>query len=233
MPELIPVEQARIIVDNRELKSKVLEELYRQKVQLDIRQLPVADYIVSERVGIEFKKIADFEASIIDGRLFTQCEELIDNFERPVLIIEGDCLFHGRVHPNAVRGAIASVTTDYGIPVINVDSPEEAAQLIIAYARREQSEIEPIIKYNFIRKGMSDTQLQEAIISGFPTVGTKLARELLKKFKSIKGVMNAKIEELLEIPKIGNIKAARIYELINKEYEYGKKQKKENVVSNK
>lgn len=219
MTELIPVEQARVIADNRELKGRVLEELYRQKVQLDVRQLPVADYVVSDRVGIEFKTIQDFEASIIDGRLFKQCEDLIDNFETPLLIIQGECMFHGRVHPNAVRGAIASITTDYGIPVINVDTPEEAAQLIIAYARREQSSQERTVKYNAVRKGLSDTQLQEAIIAGFPNIGAKLAQELLKTFKNIKGVVNAKVEDLLQVPKIGEVKAARLYELINKNYQ--------------
>jgi Fanconi anemia group M protein len=216
------VDQVKIIVDDREVRGRIVEELFKTGVQLDIRHLEVADYIVSDRVGIEFKSIKDFEASIIDGRLFKQCEELIDNFDRPVLLIEGECLFHGRIHPNAVRGAIASITTDYGIPVINVDSPAEAANLIIAYARREQSELDKVVKYNAKRKAFTDDQFQEAIISAFPQLGVKLAQALLEHFGSVKKVVNATLTELKLVEGIGEGKAKRIFDLVNKKY---KKQK--------
>jgi len=210
--------ETKIIIDNRELKGRVVEELYRLKAQLDVRTLEVADYVVSDRVGLEFKTSKDFEASIIDGRLFKQCEELVDNFDNPVIIVQGDCLFHGRVHPNAVRGAIASITTDYGIPIINVDSPAEAAQLIIAYARREQSELSRQVKYNACRKSFTDQQFQESIIAAFPKIGAKLAQELLKHFGSVKAVINASLEELREVPGIAAGKATIIHCLVNLEY---------------
>ncbi|MFA5406044.1 MAG: ERCC4 domain-containing protein [Candidatus Nanoarchaeia archaeon] len=210
--------EVKVIVDNRELKGRVVEELFRIKAQLDVRTLAVADYVVSDRVGIEFKTVKDFEASIIDGRLFKQCEELVDNFDNPIIIVQGDCLFHGRVHPNAVRGAIASITTDYNIPIITVDTPQEAAQLIIAYARREQSELSRQIKYNASRKSFTDKQFQESIIAAFPKIGGKLAAELLNYFGSVKRVINASLEELNKVPGIAKGKATIIYSLTNKEY---------------
>jgi Fanconi anemia group M protein len=212
------VSQVKIIVDDREVRGKLVEELFKAKAQLDVRHLEVADYVVSERVGIEFKSIKDFEASIIDGRLFKQCEELIDNFDRPILLIEGGCLFHGRIHPNAVRGAIASITTDYGIPVINVDSPAEAASLIIAYARREQSQLNKTVKYNAKRRAFTDDQFQEAIISAFPQLGVKLAQALLEHFGSVKGVINASLTDLKLVEGIGDGKAKTIFDLVNKKY---------------
>jgi len=212
------VKDVKVIVDNRELKGNLVQELYNLKVQMDVRRLEVGDYVVSERVAFEFKTAQDFEASIIDGRLFKQCEELIDNFDRPVILVQGECLFHGRLHPNAVRGAIASITTDYGIPVINVDTANEAALLIIAYARREQGEPDKNIRYNAKRRAFTDEQFQESIIAAFPSVGVKLARELLNHFGSVKEVINASLDELKVVPMIGEGKAQRVLELINKKY---------------
>ena len=210
--------EVKIIVDDRELRNKVVEELFRVKAQIDIRHLGVADYIVSDRVAIEFKTTADFEASIIDTRLFKQCEELIDAFEKPIIIVQGDCLFHGRIHPNAIRGAIASVTTDFGIPIITVDTPQEAAQLIIAYARREQGDPNRTIKYNAKPKALNDNQLQESVIASLPTVGVKLSKELLNNLGSVKEVINAPIEQLINVPGIAKGKASKIHEIINKQY---------------
>jgi len=215
---LKPVNEVVVLVDTRELRGGVVEELYKLKAQLDVRHLEVGDYVISDRVGIEFKSIKDFEASVIDGRLFKQCEELIDNFDRPVILVQGDCLFHGRIHPNAVRGAIASITTDYGIPVINVDTPAEAANLIVAYARREQGEPDKQIRYNAKRKAFTDDQFQEAIIAAFPQLGVKLAQELLNHFGSVKKVINASLDDLKEIPGIGEGKAKRMLNLIVKKY---------------
>ena len=47
-----------------------------------------------------------------------------DNFEKPIIIIEGDTLY-GRLQPNAVRGALASVIIDLGIPIIWTKNPAD------------------------------------------------------------------------------------------------------------
>ncbi len=211
------INELKIIVDHRELKGRVVEELFKQKVQLDIRQLSVADYIVSDKVAFELKDSKDFEASIIDGRLFKQCEELIDNYQKPVIIIVGDYIT-GRVHPNAVRGAIASITTDYNIPIITVKNAEEAAKQIIAYARREQGTPNNNPRIPNKKKIISDEQAKEAMIAAAPMIGIKLAKELLTKFGSVKKIINATIKELTEVNGIGIKKAEALHKIINNDY---------------
>jgi len=214
---LKPPNELKIIIDSREIKSRVARVLYDQGVTLVPKSLIVGDYVVSDRVVIERKSSADLESSIIDGRIFKQAEELTDNFDRPIIIIEGD-YHNGRVHPNATRGAIASLTTDFGIPVINVPDSDEAAFLIIAYARREQSELNRPITYSAKRKGLTDKQLQESIIGSFPNFGPQIAKNLLKHFKTIKRVVNAGEEHLIKVDKVGKIKAKRFNEIVNKRY---------------
>jgi len=62
----------KIIIDTRESKSGIAKELSTLDVDIDLQQLTVADYIVSSRIGIERKDVADFSQSLIDGRLFPQ-----------------------------------------------------------------------------------------------------------------------------------------------------------------
>jgi len=39
----------------------------------------------------------------------------LQQFENPIIIIEGDDLYsHREIHPNAIRGALASIATDHG-----------------------------------------------------------------------------------------------------------------------
>lgn len=208
-----------VIVDSRELRSKAVKTLYERGVHIKSKRLEVADFVVSDRVAIERKTLKDFESSIIDGRLFKQCEELIDNYERPVIIIEGDSLLSSRLHPNAVRGALASVTTDFGIPVIIVDDGVETALLIIAYARREQLKIKRPIIYGAKRKKLTDSDFMEAVIASFPNIGAQIAINLLKRFKTLKKILSAKEEKLMKVDKVGPVIAKRLIELINKEYE--------------
>lgn len=212
-------DEVTVIIDSRELKSMAAKTLYERGVKIKSEHLEIADFVVSDRVAIERKTINDFESSIIDGRLFKQCEELIDNYERPVLIIEGGSLFAGRLHPNSVRGALASITTDYGMPVITVDDGVETALIIIAYARREQSELKRPVIYNAKKKKVTDSDFMESVIASFPNIGAQIAINLLKHFKTLHNIFNAGEEDLMQVDKVGPFIAKRLIELINKEYD--------------
>ena len=95
---------------------------------------------LSDEVAIERKTKNDFISSIMDKRLHKQAKELVENFKKPLMIIEGAELYSsGYIHPNAVRGAIASIAVDFGIPIIPTRSPEDTAAMINRIAIREQT----------------------------------------------------------------------------------------------
>ncbi|GAH15953.1 unnamed protein product, partial [marine sediment metagenome] len=54
----------KIICDSRETASAVVRALSLMGVTVELKQLPVADYILSERVGIERKSAQDFNDSV-------------------------------------------------------------------------------------------------------------------------------------------------------------------------
>jgi Fanconi anemia group M protein len=51
-----------------------------------------------------------------------------------------------------------------------------------------------------------------------PNVGPSLAKELLKKFKTVKKIVNAKEEKLKKVEKIGEKKAKNIRNILDSDY---------------
>ncbi|MFT4304293.1 MAG: DEAD/DEAH box helicase [Candidatus Woesearchaeota archaeon] len=210
-----------IYVDNREKGNDIPKRLIDIGAEVKLKQLATADYIISSRTGIEYKKTDDFIASLIDGRLLTQASNLVKNFDRPLIIVEGKESIYGirNIHPNAIRGLIASITIDFRIPIIYTADPNDTAETILAMARREQDENKNTISLHQNKKPATKNEQKEYIISSIPNVGTNLAKELLTQFGSVKNVINATEEELTKIDKIGKGISSKIIDLIKEKYE--------------
>ncbi len=86
--------EVSVYADDRE--NKVLKKLSRKEVDLKTKRLELADFLVSERTAVERKKAEDFVNSLIDKRLFEQIKELRNQFENPVLLVEGRDLYSHR-----------------------------------------------------------------------------------------------------------------------------------------
>ncbi|MCK4336123.1 MAG: hypothetical protein KAT94_02765 [Candidatus Aenigmarchaeota archaeon] len=220
--KILDTGKVRIVVDHRESKNHVFRNLRDFDADLVRKQLKTGDYICSDRVCVERKTIPDFVQSIIDQRIFKQVNEISECFEKPLLIIEGnpDLLFLERnVHPNMIRGALASLAIDHKIPIIWTRNSLETANQIYWIAYREQIKEKRSLAIRCSRKFASVSDQQEFLIAGLPHVNTKLSRNLLKKFKTPKRVFSAKQEKLMNVDKIGKGKAKKIWELLNKEYD--------------
>lgn len=210
----------KVIVDHREASSGVVREIHRLELEVEMQQLDVGDFIVSDRVGVERKTVPDFLSSLIDGRLLEQSKNLAETFERPLMILEGEGLYTERgIHPNAVRGALACITVDYSVPVISTENERETAQIIKAVAKREQEGTKSEIPVRSGRKSLTLPQLQRFIVEGLPGVSAVLAKRLLNHFKSVENVVRASEEELKDVHGIGEEKARRIRRVLEFEYE--------------
>lgn len=207
----------RVIVDQRERNSELLEMLQSLGIEVELKTILVGDYVVSDRVCIERKTIHDFESSIISGRLFDQITRLKETYEFPVLILEGD---HDtfRLKSKVISGAIAALYIDYGVGVLFSHSPSNTAEVIASIIVHEQDKRvrEPSLKGGF--RAYTQQQFQEFVIGNLPGIGPKLSRALLGHFKSIKNIANASKEELMKVEKIGKKKAERIHRTLNEMY---------------
>ena len=200
-----------IYADHREKAGKTIKELIDKGIKVELKQLEVADYILGEEIGVELKTVPDFVDSLIDGRLLEQIKDLKYNFKKPLLIIEGeeDLYSMRKVHPNSIRGMLITIAISFGIPILNSRNFKETTELLVSIAKREQKE-KGYFSPNPTKRGISLKEQQEYFISSLPSVGLKLAKELLEKFGSPKNIVNASEEELQKVSKIGEKKAAKI-----------------------
>lgn len=182
--------------------------------------LKCADYVLSQRCGVELKTTEDFVSSIIDGRLLEQLKALKQNFERPLIIIQGtqDLYAVRNVHPNAIRGMLATIAVSYGIPLIYSKDEKDSAAILLSIARREQEGEKRDFSPHADRKPMTLREQQEYLVSCLPNIGPNLSKELLKHFGSVRKVMEASLLELQKVEGVGEKKAQAIRELIEKEY---------------
>ncbi len=208
--------EVKIIVDKRERNLDILEGLSGSGILLNFAQLPVGDYILSDRMCVERKTVHDLENSIINTRLFDQVDRLNNTYKKPILLIEGE-ESEFTMNPNVVLGAIISVYSDYNVQVIRSKDTADTVSTLARLAEREQEEKrEPRMLGS--KRAFSDSQWQILILSSIPGVGPKLARALIRHFRTIKGVIDAEPDKLTEVDKIGKKKAEKIYEILNAKF---------------
>ncbi len=209
---------AKVIIDNRERNLDIIDGLQNSGIELVFAQNPVGDYILSDRVCVERKTTSDLEGSIINSRLFDQLDRLKNSFEKPMVIIENNGEGY-RLTGNVILGAILAVYLDYGIQVIWSSDALETADILATIAKREQDGKQREPRLVGLKKAHSEYEWQLLILNSIPGVGTKLAKNMLANFKSIKNIVNADTKELMKVEKIGKKKAERIFEILNSEYE--------------
>jgi len=211
--------KTKVIVDHRE--RKVADELIDIDVDVEIKELKAGDFVLSDKVGVELKTKNDFVASMIDGRLNNQLKLLRENFEIPLLIVQGeDDIYSIRnVHPNAIRGMLATISVSYGIPIIYSKNAKDTAGILKIVAKREQDPNFKSFNLRNERKPLTSKELKEYIVESLPGIGRNLSRNLLEEFKSVRKIFNADVEELKRVDKIGKKKAESIKKIIDEEYQ--------------
>lgn len=209
---------ALVIVDPRERSlARMLESM---GVGVTLRVLEVGDYVVSDRVGIERKTADDLVDSLVgaERNIFAQLKDLARSYERPILILEGRDLYARQVHPNAIRGALASIAVDFGVAIIPTADEDETVSVIAAIARREQQAGGGAPQAHGKKTHRTLKEQQEYLVSSIPGVGNAVAKNLLRHFGSVERVFAASAEELKEVELVGPKTAERIRELVGGEY---------------
>ena len=201
------------------LSAQLAKLLESMGLEVTLRNLEVGDYAISERVAVERKTARDFVSSIIDPQrnLFRQMADLARTYDRPIVILEGRDFYGTQMSPASIQGALASVAVDYGVPIIPTEDQDDTARIISLLVQREKKEgREP--KAHGHKTARTLKEQQEYLISAIPSVGPRVARNLLRHFGSIQRVMTASEEELRDAPLVGPKIAERIRELVGGEY---------------
>ncbi|MEM4703177.1 MAG: ERCC4 domain-containing protein [Candidatus Pacearchaeota archaeon] len=210
-----------IIVDKREKNSLVIPELIANRAEVEIKHLKIADYILGD-IAIERKTIPDFINSMISKRLIRQLQELKE-YPKQLLILEGieeQELYNDSnegIHSNAIRGMLLSILLNYHIPIIFTKNYKDTAHFLLVLEKRltkPNREISLKVK----KRANSLQEQQQLVLESFPGIGPKTAKTLLKKFKTIKRIINAELEDLIKINKFDRRKAETMKKIVNTQY---------------
>ena len=231
------LKESRIVVDEREKKSGIPDLLKATGINVEMKMLPVGDYIVAPETIVERKTIRDMMASIFDGRLFDQCQRLKEHYQFPILLIEGDVdeieelieFYFKNKNGNMEKksggtwfyGVISSVAIDFRIPIIYTPNALHSTKLLISMCTRKE-----IIKGPFLKKikKSSDLQIQQlSVLSSLPGVGEKIAIRMLEKFGTPLKVLSASTTELSKITGLGEARAKKLKKILQAQSKHLKK----------
>ncbi|QSG12694.1 ERCC4-like helicase [Halapricum desulfuricans] len=216
-------ETVEIVVDQRELDATIARDLSkREGIETRLETLAVGDYVVSDRVVVERKTVSDFLDTLTGGdrSLFEQVKDGARYYDRPVVIIEGDGLYGERnVHPNAIRGALASLAVDFGASVVRTDDEDDTAAMLEVLATREQEAADRAVSAHGEKQAKTLPEQQEYVVASIADVGPVTAQSLLAHFGSVEAALTADSDELQDVEGVGEVTAERIREVVASEYD--------------
>jgi len=218
----VRIKDLRIIIDERERKSGIPKLLQKIGINVEVKTLPIGDYIVSHETVVERKSISDFISSIFDGRLFDQCNRLKEHFQFPIILLEGnvDEIETITENPLVFYGALSTIAVEFKIPIIPTPNASHTAKLLVALSSRKDSIKGPLLKK--IRKSNDIQKQQLSVLCSLPGVGEKTAIRLLEKFGSPLKVLSASTKDLSKISGLGESRAKKIKKMLERKSKHTK-----------
>ncbi len=232
----------KVYVDSREPTNmqEMIEKLFPQKVE--IVMLNVGDYIfdfIRYAVVVERKSIDDFVNSIRNNRIWEQLQKILNFKEfnskevrRRILLIEGtfdqfmpDSQFLSDKQKNrfyaSMMGALQQIIFVYHVPIIFADNQVALKQFFRILVEREKNgknDTLPSARWTKEETKISgEVDYRIIMLSSIPTIGPQLAKNLLRRYRSIKNIVNATKESLAKVPGIGMKRAEMIYNFFRSE----------------
>ena len=171
-------------------------------------------------------KVNDYVESLISGRLHTQLYQMSYNFPFSILILEGtieevlmERKIRREVYISSLAGSLYKRAPDGAQGVINLvclSTPYDTA-LFIKFLHEKAENYEPRLP-KLKRYKMSEDEQLVTLLSTLPGVGEKRAEKLLKRFGSLKNLVNASYSEIASVDGVPSTVAKKIYQLFNKKF---------------
>jgi len=176
-------------------------------------QLPVGDYVISDRVCVERKAAGDLAASIRDGRLFDQAQRLLQTWPAPVLVIEASTV---DPMPESWRGAVCKVV-EQGVTVLQTRDLEDTAGWIARLAKRARRCPSQVgaLPTGRRRSPIGAAAQAELMLTSVHGISPATARRVLGHFGSVAGVARAELRDLREVPGVGPGRARALREALH------------------
>lgn len=229
----------RVYVDDREKSSEVPELLKLMGVTVIFKKLSIGDYMISDDIIVERKRVDDLVRSVFDGRFFDQIGRLSKEVQKPLLIIEGDLKLAKLMTDRwkAIQGALLTALLRSNIQFFYTHNSKETAE-VIKHLAEKVSKIEGKQYFSKVAtltkpKVTSDiSEWQVFVLQSFPYIGPKTALRLLEKFKTLRAVFNASVTELSRVEGLNEVKASRIVQILTTPFKKSAKSVKSTSITN-
>ena len=210
----VKLDHLRIIVDERERKSGIPDLLKSIGMGVEMKTLPIGDYIVAPETIVERKSIKDLMASVFFFFFYDQCTRLKENFEHPIVLVEGnvDEIEEITDNPLVFYGALSRVTLEFKIPIIPTPSASHTAKLLVALCSKKDGPKGPYLKK--IKKSSNLETQQLSTLCSLPGIGEKFAVRMLEKFGTPLKVFSATTSELSKVEGLGESRAKKIKNML-------------------
>jgi Fanconi anemia group M protein len=96
-----------------------------------------------------------------------------------------------------VRGFILSIILNYQIPIVFTKDFQDSASYLLTLAKQQAKPRQEVSLHSRIPK--TKNERKRYILEAFPGVGPSSSRKLIKKFGSLKKIINADEKELEDI----------------------------------
>ncbi len=155
--------------------------------------------------------MADFVASLKNGRLWEQTDEMGRRSHRPVLIVEGDFFGYRVLSYEARRGAALYIARYWNVSFIQTRDAKDTVAWLKTLARHVDDKAqEPSVPKP---KDLAGQQLR--MLQGIQGIGPGRARELLKRFGTPLAVVNASEKDLAAV--VGPKTAEKVFSFVRTE----------------
>lgn len=221
----------KILVDTRELRSKLPMLLYQSSLKIVPITLEVADFVLSRNIGIERKSVSDLYGSFASGRLFNQAEALCRHYKYPCLLIELDRT--KSLSLSATQGgvpremSVTSITSKMvlliqqfpNLRLLWAKGPNDAAKLFEGLKTNEEEPDEELAASLGVDSKEDDDTFNagpRALLRSLPGIDSQNMGRVMRKVRNVASLMTMTQEEMTEL--LGNPgKATMLYNFVNEE----------------
>ncbi|PWW78470.1 DNA repair protein [Tuber magnatum] len=219
----------RVVVDIREFRSSLPSLLHGRSVEVVPCTLTVGDYILSPDICVERKSVNDLISSFKDGRLYTQCENMLLYYKNPMVLIEFDqnksfslepfADLTGNIGQHDLQAKIVLLTIAFPkVKLIWSSSPYQTAE-IFEELKRNQKEPDPL---EAVKLGLETgeeiagvyNQTPQEILRSIPGINPKNIKTIMSEVENLVELCNMEEKDISAL--IGEESGKQVHRFLNR-----------------
>ena len=202
---------ADLIINARDRDSELIPLLEKEEVLFAFSQLKYADFLIAGRMAIIKRTTEDFAVDLKNKMVYRTLPAFKREYAEPLYIIEGrDLAVNGTPLPT-IRSAITHISSVSRVPIIRTEDAKETARylaLLVKQARLSEPTVHRDQAVETDEEQPAPWQVE--LLTHLPDVDRILAARMMKRFGTLRGVLDAKTSELQKIKGLGPKKSEKI-----------------------